>query len=187
MVTASSESLMKFVYGLLFAATCVTGVARAATPAFEGAEGFGAVSLGGSGGVTLRVNTLEDEPRNPAPGSLRWALAQRGPRIVRFDVAGNIRLRAPLIVTEPRLTLDGSDAPGAGVCLCDHSLSFRNTHDVIVRHLRFRRGDVETLKAVASAGLSRPRGSVDLDTVSIDDSKNLIFDHCSLSWSCDEI
>ena len=113
--------------------------------------------------------------------------AQSGPRIVRFDVAGNIRLKAPLVITEPYLTLDGGDAPGAGVCLCDHSLCCRSTHDIIVRHLRLRHGDVETLKAVDAARLSRPRDSNDLDTVSLGESKDLIFDHCSLSWSCDEV
>jgi hypothetical protein len=63
----------------------------------------------------------------------------------------------------------------------------KNTHDVVVRYLRLRHGDIETLRSVRAAGLSRPKGSTDLDCVSLDDSQNLIFDHCSLSWSCDEI
>lgn len=164
-----------------------SGVAFAQQPAFEGAEGFGATSRGGTGGQELRVTSLADDPKNPQPGTLRWAIDQAGPRIVRFDVAGNIRLKAPLTVKEPFLTLDGAGAPGLGICICDHSFECRNTHDVIVRRLRFRHGDVETLKAVEAAGLERPKGSRDLDCVSLDDSQNIIFDHCSLSWSCDEI
>lgn len=156
-------------------------------PAFEGAEGFGAVARGGAGGEILWVSTLDDEPSAPRPGSLRWCVQQPGPRIVRFQVAGNIRLKAPLVVKEPFLTIDGSDAPRGGICLCDHTLAVKDSHDVVVRYLRVRHGDVETLRGVRAAGLPRPRGSGDLDCVSLDDSHNLIFDHCSLSWSCDEI
>ena len=161
--------------------------AIAAEPlAFAGAEGFGAQTCGGTGGRSLRVTTLDDDPRDPLPGSLRWAVMQAGPRVVTFDVAGNIRLRAALRVTEPFLTIDGHDAPGDGICICDHSLWCKNTHDVIVRYVRLRHGDVETLRKVEADGLERPKGSIDLDNVSLDDSKNLIFDHCSLSWCCDE-
>ena len=161
--------------------------AVAQTPAFAGAEGFGAAARGGSGGREFRVTTLDDNPASPAVGSLRWAVQQPGPRTVRFAVAGNIRLRAALVVREPFLTLDGGDAPAGGVCLCDHSLACQRTHDIIVRYLRFRHGDVETLRSVEAAGLARPPGSNDLDCVSLDDCQNVLFDHCSLSWSCDEI
>jgi len=163
------------------------GLATAQQPAFDGAEGFGATSRGGTGGQEIRITSLDDDADDPQPGSLRWAIGQPGPRVVRFDVAGNIRLRGPLTVTEPFLTLDGSDAPAGGICLCDHSFECRKTHDVIVRYLRFRHGDVETLRSVEAAGLERPKGSRDLDCVSLDDSQEIIFDHCSLSWSCDEI
>lgn len=165
---------------------CV-GASWAQVPVFEGAEGFGAMSRGGAGGREIRVTSLDDDPAKPQPGTLRWAIQQPGPRVVRFAVAGNLRLKGPLRVTEPLLTLDGSDAPAGGVCLCDHTFECRRTHDIVVRHLRFRHGDVETLRAVAAAGLERPKGSGDLDCVSLDDSKNILFDHCSLSWSCDEI
>jgi len=173
--------------GLLMLELAWAGVAAAGPPAFDGAEGFGATSRGGTGGRELRVTSLDDDPDAPQPGTLRWAIEQPGPRIVRFDVAGNIRLKGPLTVKEPLLTLDGAGAPGQGVCICDHSFECRKTHDVIIRHLRFRHGDVETLRAVEAAGLERPKGSRDLDCVSLDDSQEIMFDHCSLSWSCDEI
>jgi len=159
----------------------------AQVPAFRGAEGFGATSRGGAGGREIVVTSLDDDPTKPGPGTLRWAIQQPGPRIVRFASAGNIRLKAPLRVREPLLTIDGSDAPAAGVCICDHSFECRQTHDIVVRYLRFRHGDEETLRSVEAAGLERPRGSGDLDCVSLDDSRDIIFDHCSLSWSCDEI
>lgn len=165
----------------------LAGSLLAQSAAFPGAEGFGATSLGGTGGREIRVTSLADDPANPRPGTLRWAIQQPGARIVRFAVSGNLRLQAALVVTEPLLTIDGSDAPAGGVCICDHSFECRRTHDVIVRHLRFRHGDLATLQAVEAAGLARPRGSGDLDCVSLTDSRNLLFDHCSLSWSCDEI
>ncbi len=154
--------------------------------AFKGAQGFGAISRGGARGRVLKVTTLDDKADDPPKGSLRWAVEQKGPRVVRFDVVGNIRLKAPLVVSEPYLTIDGLDSPG-GVCLCDYGLSINDTHDVIVRHLRLRRGDRTTLAEVESKGLERPRGSSGLDTVSANRSQNILFDHCSLSWSCDEI
>ncbi len=186
------------VVGVLMAVKMLAAVAHAAQageepsalvnePAFAGAEGFGAVSRGGKGERELLVTRLDDDPKAPAEGTLRWALNQRGPRIVKFRVAGTIALKATLTVREPFVTIDGSDAPGDGICLRDHSLNFENTHDAIVRYIRIRRGDVETLKAVAAAGLERPKGSSGLDCVSLDDSRNIIFDHCSLSWSNDEV
>jgi hypothetical protein len=159
----------------------------AQVPSFRGAEGFGGTSRGGAGGREIVVTSLDDDPANPEPGTLRWAIQQPGPRMVRFAIAGNIRLKAPLRVRESLLTIDGSDAPAAGICICDHSFECRQTHDIVVRYVRFRHGDQATLRAVEAAGLERPRGSGDLDCVSLDDSRDIIFDHCSLSWSCDEI
>jgi pectate lyase len=158
-----------------------------ATPAFAGAEGFGAVARGGAGGRIIEVTGLDDDPDNPREGSLRWAIMQPGPRIVHFATPGNIRLKAPLTVREPFLTIDGSTAPGAGVCLCDHSFNVRETHDVIVRYVRIRRGDTTVLQRNRDERRPRPRNSADLDCVSLDDAQNILFDHVSLSWSCDEL
>lgn len=162
------------------------GCASAKSP-LPGAEGFGALSRGGTGGRVLTVTSLDDSTAAPAQGTLRWAIGQKGPRIIKFAVAGNILLKDRLPITEPYVTIDGSDAPGQGICIRDHSLELRNTHDVIVRYIRIRRGDVETLKSLRQKGLRRPRGSEDLDTVSMQDSRNILFDHVSLSWSNDEI
>ncbi|MGE3314253.1 MAG: hypothetical protein AB7O26_03980 [Planctomycetaceae bacterium] len=176
---------VRFLVAILIGSTACPLVA--AELAFVGAEGFGAETRGGTGGKILHVTRLDDDPGNPAPGSLRWGVAQRGPRIVRFRVAGNIRLAAPLVVTEPFLTIDGSDAPGDGICICDDNFIIKRSHDVIVRHVRFRRGDVRTLEAVEKAGLARPEGSAGLDCCSFVDSRTIIVDHCSLTWCCDEM
>ena len=104
-----------------------------------------------------------------------------GPRTIVFGLSGTIVLNSILYLDRPNITIAGQTAPGDGICIRDYSVNIRNTHDIIVRCLRLRRGDVQ----VRAAG--KPTGSTGLDTVSIDDSSNVIFDHCSLSWSCDEI
>ena len=150
-------------------------------------EGFGAEARGGEGGQVLLVTRLDDNKEKPAQGSLRWALKQKGPRIVRFSVGGDIMLQDRIQVKEPFLTIDGSTAPEPGVCIRNGSLEFRGTHDIIVRHVRIRLGDETTLRKNKEAGLKRPRGSGGLDCVSLDDCQRVLFDHCSVSWSCDEL
>lgn len=150
-------------------------------------EGYGATSKGGTGGQVLMVNRLDDNPKRPAAGSLRWALQQKGPRVVKFAVSGNISLRDRIEIEEPFLTIDGSDAPGGGICIRGGSLEFKGTHDIIVRHVRIRLGDQTTLRRVKDSGRDRPKDSDGLDCITLSDSRRLIFDHCSISWSCDEL
>lgn len=146
--------------------------------AFPGAEGFGAYAQGGRGGDVYYVTNLNDS----GAGSLRNGITSAtGPRTIVFAVSGNIALQSILNISKPNITIAGQTAPGDGICIRDYSVNVANTHDVIVRGLRLRRGDV----IVRATG--QPTGSTGLDTVSIDDSSNVIFDHCSLSWSCDEI
>jgi len=136
-------------------------------PAFPGAQGFGAQTPGGRGGAVVFVHNLNDA----GPGSLRAALETKGPRIVLFRVAGIIDLQSPLTVTEPFLTIAGQSAPGGGICLRGADLRIE-THDVIVRHLRVRTGDI---------------GARERDGLAIGgESRNVIIDHCSVSWAIDE-
>ncbi|MDR3219326.1 MAG: polysaccharide lyase [Dysgonamonadaceae bacterium] len=140
---------------------------QAKIPAFPGAEGGGAYSFGGRGGKVIVVTNLEDS----GPGSLRDACEQGGARIVVFNVAGIIRLQSPLIVRAPYLTIAGQTAPGDGVCIAGESL-WVNTHDVVVRHMRFRRGETWVGRRDDSFG-GNPVG-------------NIMIDHCSNSWGLDE-
>ena len=149
--------------------------------AFPGAEGFGAYARGGTGGRRRFVTTTEDGTRE---GSLRWALAQSGPRIVEFKVGGVFELDGNLKVTEPFLTLDGSTAPDGGVTLKDGALYILKTHDVIIRYLRVRPGDEAVLGKGRWKGHARETKSG--DAVSVKDSANVIIDHVSASWSTDE-
>ena len=107
------------------------------TPAFPGAEGAGKWARGGRGGRAIVVTNLDDS----GPGSLRAALAAKGPRTAVFRVSGTINLKTPLRIVEPFITVAGQTAPGDGICLKNYELQIGATHDVIVRHLRCRPGD----------------------------------------------
>jgi len=140
---------------------------QAKIPAFPGAEGGGAYSFGGRGGKVLVVTSLEDS----GPGTLRWACEQGGARIVVFNVAGIIRLKSPISVRAPYITIAGQTAPGDGVCVAGESF-WVDTHDVIVRHMRFRRGETNVGRRDDSFG-GNPIG-------------NIMLDHISASWGLDE-
>jgi hypothetical protein len=134
-------------------------------PAFPGAEGAGAFTPGGRGGKVYLVTNLKDS----GPGSLREAVEAKGPRTVLFRVAGIIHLETPLSITHPFITIAGQTAPGDGICIRNQTFEI-NTHDVILRYLRFRRGNL-TVKDDALGGFP---------------VKNIIVDHVSASWGLDE-
>ncbi len=149
----------------------LTAAAQAAVPAappiaFPGAEGAGRFAAGGRGGAVLKVTNLEDS----GPGSLRAAVEAKGPRTILFDVAGTIRLKSDLVIRESFITIAGQSAPGGGIALADHALIVR-ADDVVIRHLRARRGD---------------RSSEEGDSISIVKGRRIILDHVSASWSIDE-
>lgn len=140
--------------------------------AFPGAEGFGAYSKGGRGGQVLHVTNLNDQ----GPGSLRWAVEQEGPRTVVFDLSGTIELKSRLTIENPYITIAGQTAPGDGICVKGETLQIE-TNDVIIRYLRVRLGD----------GMHGQGSLQGKDAISISVGKDIIVDHCSASWSLDEV
>lgn len=140
---------------------------QAKIPAFPGAEGGGMYTFGGRGGKVLTVSNLNDD----GPGSFRWACEQGGARIIVFNVSGIIKLKTPIIVRAPYITIAGQTAPGDGVCVAGESFQV-DTHDVIVRHMRFRRGNTHVWYREDSFG-GNPVG-------------NIMIDHCSCEWGLDE-
>ena len=107
--------------------------------AFPGAEGYGKNTVGGRGGKVYHVTSLDDDANNPAEGTLRWVLKQKGAKTVVFDVAGTIHLKADLKTNNDNLTIAGQTSPG-GICLADYAFVI-NSNEVIIRFLRFRPGD----------------------------------------------
>ena len=103
--------------------------------AFPGAEGGGSYTPGGRGGKVYVVTSLADS----GPGTLREACEKGGARTIVFNVAGVIKLNSPITVRAPYITILGQTAPGDGVCVTGASFLI-DTHDVIIRHMRFRRG-----------------------------------------------
>lgn len=144
-----------------------TDLPQGEIPAFPGAEGGGAYSLGGRGGKVIVVTSLEDS----GPGTFREACETGGARIVVFNVSGIIRIKTPVIIRAPYITIAGQTAPGDGVCIAGETI-WANTHDVVVRHMRFRRGETYVGRRDDSFG-GNPVG-------------NIMIDHCSTSWGLDE-
>src|SRR5690606_1119552 len=105
------------------------------------------------------------------PGTLREACEQGGPRIIVFNVSGIIRLKTPLIIRAPYVTIAGQSAPGDGVVVAGES-AWRDTHVGLSRHMRFRRGDTYVSRRDDAIGGNRVG--------------NIMIDRVSASWGLDE-
>lgn len=148
-------------------ATKPSDLPQADIPAFPGAWGGGMYSFGGRGGKVYAITSLEDS----GPGTLREACNAIGPRIVMFNVGGTIHLKNRIRIRAPYITIAGQTAPGDGICVRGATVCI-DTHDVVIRHLRFRRGETDVANRDDSLG-GNPVG-------------NVIIDHCSASWGLDE-
>jgi pectate lyase len=141
--------------------------------AFPGAEGFGKYTTGGRGGKIYIVNNLEDE----GEGSLRKAVISNDSRIVVFAVSGTIHLKSKLNI-KGNITIAGQTAPGDGICVADYPVGLSGDN-IIIRYLRFRMGDRHQNKGMVD-------GAGSDDALGASKKKNVIIDHCSISWSTDE-
>lgn len=149
-------------------------------------EGFGAKAKGGTHGKVYYVTSLLD---NNAAGTLRWALEQKHTRVIKFKISGTIKLKKSLTINSPFVTIDGSDElkkGNLGITIRDYPINIR-THDVIIKHIRIRLGDYAVRKRILENNWKRHKGSGDLDCINIHNSNNVLIEHVSMSWSCDEI
>lgn len=148
------------------AAALVSAAALAQAPAFPGAEGHGRYVTGGRGGRVVHVTNLNDS----GTGSFREAV-KSGKRIIVFDVAGVIALKSDLKIAD-NITILGQTAPSPGITLRYYTVQPGSNN--IIRFLRIRRGQEKNINDGADATWQRNKTGI-------------IFDHCSFSWSIDEV
>jgi len=127
---------------------------------------------GGDGGREIQVTTL----KSTGPGSVAEALAAKGPRKIVFEVGGVIDLEGrKLKISSSKATIAGETAPSPGITLIRGGLAI-SADDVIVRHIRVRPGEN-----------GRPKKSGwEVDAVATNSAKDVIVDHCSITWATDE-
>ena len=150
----------------LLAASLISAASMAQAPAFPGAEGHGRYVTGGRGGKIVHVTNLNDS----GTGSFREAV-KSGKRIIVFDVAGVIALKSDLKFAD-NITILGQTAPSPGITLRYYTVQPGSNN--IIRFIRIRRGQEKDINDGADASWQRNKTGI-------------IYDHCSLSWSIDEV
>jgi hypothetical protein len=164
---------------------------------FPSAEGAGKYTKGGRGTVAspTRVFYVTNLKDDGLVGSLRYALATTATsRTVIFSVSGTIHLNSNLSI-KANTTIAGQTAPAGGICIADYPVSISGDN-IIVRYIRFRLGDKNQLKttpvncgvpvAPFTATCKPLNGSGGDDAFGGTGRKNIIIDHCTMSWSNDE-
>ena len=149
------------------AAALMSAAALAQAPAFPGAEGHGRYVTGGRGGKVIHVTNLNDK----GTGSFRAAVTGNSKKIIVFDVAGVIPLASDLTIGA-NTTILGQTAPSRGIALRYYPV--RPEDNCIIRFIRLRRGQEKDINDGADATWQRNKTGI-------------IFDHCSFSWSIDEV
>lgn len=168
-------SLILMMVGIMTASALDTPITSGQL-AFPGADGYAKYTTGGRGGEVYYVTSLEDG-KDTDEGTLRWAIRHDNggkPRTILFKVGGTILLKSNLTFNYGDVSILGQTAPGGGICIAGYKF-YINKDNVIVRYIRFRAGDL--------AGYMAGKSMASLD---MENCKNVILDHCSITWSMEE-
>lgn len=153
------------------------------------------------------VTSLEDNAKKP--GTLRYLIETRNaqaasakrpplnpsllprPVHVTFAVEGRIRLYEDLDIRYGHMFLDGSTAPGRGICITDKHVYFQSdsrdfpVSHVILHHLRFRLWPF-TRTTTPIIPKDELCNTDEQGTLSLLGCRNVLIDHCSISWATDQ-
>ncbi len=172
---------MKYLFSIIFV-LLVNSVCYG-IDAFPSAKGLGKNTVGGRDGSIIHVTNLNAN----GAGSFRAALETSGARTIVFDVSGTINQDDALLnVTNPYLTIAGQTSPG-GIEVVGHQTSIA-THDVIIRHMRFRAGS----HTYDTDGVNPDTDGDALDLLgkrwndAAQNVYNIIIDHVSFGYGTDE-
>jgi hypothetical protein len=147
-----------------------------AIPVIPGSAGFGMETKAGRGGKVYKVTNVNAS----GTGSLKACVDGTEPRTCVFEVSGTIRLTYDLIIRNNNIRIAGQTAPSPGIMIRGAGIKIIAS-DVVIQHLRVRPGDASTGPAYDNRDSLRISGSTERPV------RNVVIDHCSFSWSVDEI
>src|SRR6187401_164107 len=162
---------------LLATALAMCGAASVqALPVIPGAAGYGMDTKAGRGGTVYRVTNLNAS----GSGSLKACIDATVPRTCVFEVSGAIRITSDLVIRNGQIRIAGQTAPSPGIMIRGAAILIA-TSDVLIQHIRVRTGDDPNGPDPDN------RDSLKITGTSTKPVHNVVIDHCSFSWSIDEI
>ncbi len=157
--------------------TLSAGASRAALPVIPGATGYGTTTAAGRGGTVYKVTNLNAS----GAGSLKACASDAsGPRVCVFEVSGTIHITEDMMIRWGNLTIAGQTAPSPGIMIRGGAIRIQAA-DVLIQHIRVRVGDDQVGPAFDN------RDALKLEGQDSKWVKNVVIDHCSFSWSTDEV
>lgn len=159
----------------LLAGALVIAARADALPVIPGAAGFGMDTPAGRGGTVYKVTNLNAS----GTGSLKACIDATGPRVCVFEVSGTIKLTADLSIRNDFLHIAGQTAPSPGIMIRGGAINIIASN-ILIQHLRIRVGDDPVGPSFEN------RDAMKIGGTEARPVKNVVIDHCSLSWAVDE-
>jgi len=148
------------------------------------AVGFGRNAIGGKNGkIYVVTSDRDDDPANPAPGTLRYGVTRNEPLWIMFEFSMIIKLKLELMVTSYK-TIDGRGvtvhiAGGGG-------LKLNKVTNVIIHNIAIH--DIKVTgpgKIMMTPTMVQKRNKCDGDAISVFAAKDIWIDHCYFAKAAD--